>query len=196
VGTPDAQIRPLHSDERDALVALLDGWELPDGWRGRASEFFRRYLDHDPTFEPRNVVVAERAGRLVACAQIFPRELRVRAGDALARVSVGGIGSVFTRPEARGGGVASAVLERAIAEMRARGMALSVLFAELHDFYGRLGWQLADTLRAVGGAWEVFPFASVAEACRAASAGAVAGDRIVVFGSFHTVAEALVAGVL
>jgi len=149
VGTPDAEIRLLHSDERDALVALLDGWELPDGWRGRAGAFFRRYLDHDPTFEPRNVVVAERDGRLVACVQIFPRELRVRAGGALARVSVGGIGSVFTRPEARSGGVASAVLERAIAEMHARGMALSVLFAELHDFYGRLGWQLVPRARAL-----------------------------------------------
>lgn len=68
--------------------------------------------------------------------------------------------------------------------------------ATLQGPRGRLGWQLAEALRAVGGAWEVFPFASVAEACRAASAGAVAGDRIVVFGSFHTVAEALVAGVL
>jgi len=151
VPTPDA-IRLLRDDERDALVALLDGWELP-GWRGRPGEFFRRYLDPDPTFEPRNVVVAERAGRLVGCVQIFPRLLRVRSGgaapDGFTHVPIGGIGSVFTRPEARGGGVASALLERAIAEMQARGLELSLLFASRHAFYGRLGWQLWPRERAL-----------------------------------------------
>jgi len=150
---PDAAIRLLHDDEREALVALLDGWEAPDGWRGRAGDFFRRYLDLDPTFEPRNVVVAERGGRLAGCVQVFPRTLRARrdgaAPDALVPVPVGGIGSVFTRPEERGSGVASALLERAIEEMRARGLELSVLFASRHSFYARLGWQLRPRERAL-----------------------------------------------
>ena len=150
---PEAQIRLLHDgprDERGALLALLDGWESPSGWPGRAADFFRRYLDRDPGFAPHNVVVAEREGRLVGCVQIFPRVLRARRPDgALAGVPVGGIGSVFTHPEARGGGLASALLERAIAEMRARGLALSILFAELHDFYARLGWHLVPRPRAL-----------------------------------------------
>jgi GNAT superfamily N-acetyltransferase len=156
VGTPDAEIRLLRGDEhgeRDALVALLDGWEAPDGWRGRAGDFFRRYLDRDPTFEARNVVVAECDGRLAGCVQIFPRTLRARAGGAadgaLVAVPVGGIGSVFTRPEARGGGIASAMLERALAELRRRGLELSLLFASRHAFYARLGWQLVPRARAL-----------------------------------------------
>jgi GNAT superfamily N-acetyltransferase len=148
--TPDA-IRLLRDEEREAFVALLDGWERPDGWPGRAGEFFRRYVERDPTFEPRNVVVAERAGRLVGCVQIFPRALRARsdAHDGLVAVPVGGIGSVFTRPEARGGGVASALLTRAIAEMQARGLELSLLFASRHAFYARLGWRLQPRERAL-----------------------------------------------
>ncbi|MEB2346780.1 MAG: GNAT family N-acetyltransferase [Deltaproteobacteria bacterium] len=142
---PDT-IRLLRGEEREALVALLDGWVVP-GWPGRPGDFFRRYLDADPSFEPRNVVVAERAGRLVGCVQIFPRALRVRPGEGpprngFAQVPLGGIGSVFTHPEVRGSGVASALLERAIAEMQARGLELSLLFATRHGFYGRLGWQL------------------------------------------------------
>lgn len=150
----DAEIRLLQEGEREALVALLDGWEAPDGWDGRAGDFFRRYLDRDPTFEARNVVVAACEGRLVGCVQIFPRLLRARAGGgtaagALVPVHIGGIGSVFTRPEARGGGIASAMLERALAEMRGRGLELSLLFASRHAFYGRLGWQLVPRARAL-----------------------------------------------
>lgn len=153
MAAPDAHIRLLRDgsrDEREALLALLDGWESPSGWPGRAADFFRRYVELDPSFAPHNVVVAERDGRFVGCVQIFPRVLRARRPDgALAGVPVGGIGSVFTHPEARGGGLASALLERALAEMRARGMALSILFAELHDFYARLGWHLVPRPRAL-----------------------------------------------
>jgi len=127
-------IRTLRADEHEALLDLLDGWELPDGWRGR--DFFRRFLDHDPTYDDTNVLVAEEAGRLVACVQIFPRQLLVR-GRA---IPAGGIGTVFTRPEARGGGVSSALLAACVDAMRARGLVLSLLFAERIAFYTRAGW--------------------------------------------------------
>ena len=132
----EARLRPLALDEREAVLALLDGWPLPDRWRGR--DFFRRYVERDPTFRDDNVWVAEQDGALVACVQIFPRRLRVRG----AAVPTGGIGSVFTSERARGGGLASALLEAAVAAMRARGMTLSLLFAARHAFYGRLGWTL------------------------------------------------------
>jgi len=128
------QIRTLCGDEHEALLDLLDGWELPDGWRGR--DFFRRYLEDDPGFVDENVWLAEDAGRLVSCVQIFPRRLRLSS----AAVSTGGIGSVFTRPEARGSGVASELLERAALAMRERGMLLSLLFTTRVGFYERLGW--------------------------------------------------------
>jgi len=128
-------VRTLRSSEHEALLGLLDGWELPDGWRGR--DFFRRYLDDDPTFRDENVWVAERGGRLVSCVQIFPRRLLI-AGHA---VATGGIGSVFTREDERAGGVASELLECAVRAMRERGMPLSLLFASRFGFYGRLGWE-------------------------------------------------------
>jgi hypothetical protein len=128
------EVRLLRSDEREALLALLDGWELGDGWRGR--DFFRRYVERDPTFDDANVWVAEEAGALVSCVQIFPRTLRV----AGAVVPTGGIGSVFTAPSARRRGIAEAVFVRAMAAMRERGLALGLLFGG-EPLYARRGWR-------------------------------------------------------
>jgi GNAT superfamily N-acetyltransferase len=138
-----ATIRTLRADEREAVLALLDAWPLQDGWRGR--DFFRRYVETDPTYADQNFWVAEQDGALVSCVQTFPRLLRMR-GTA---VPVGGIGSVFTAEKARDTGVASALLEAAADAMRARGMELSLLFAARHAFYGRLGWHLWPRSRGI-----------------------------------------------
>jgi GNAT superfamily N-acetyltransferase len=131
-----ATIRTLARGEREAVLDLLDGWPFQDGWRGR--DYFRRYVELDPTYADENFWVAEHDGALVSCVQIFPRLVRV-GGTA---VPTGGIGSVFTSEKARGSGVASALLDAAADAMRARGMELSLLFAARHAFYGRLGWTL------------------------------------------------------
>ncbi len=131
----DTRLRTLRASEIEALLDLLDGWPFPDGQRGR--DFFRRYVELDPAFEPRNVWVADRGGELVSCVQIFPRRVRI-GGRAL---PMGGIGSVFTRPECRRRGVAGALLERAIDAMRDRGMVLSYLLAERLRWYGRYGYR-------------------------------------------------------
>ncbi len=136
-------IRTLRADEREALLELLDGWDVGDGWRGR--DFFARYVDFDPTFAPENVWVAEDGGRLVSCVQVFPRSIRVR-GRA---VPIGGIGSVFTRPDARGSGLAGAVMRRCHAAMAARGMELALLFAGPVGFYESLGWRSWELERRV-----------------------------------------------
>jgi predicted N-acetyltransferase YhbS len=127
------EIRTLRRGEREALLELLDGWPLADGWRGR--DFFRRYLEDDPTFEDRNVWVAEAEGALLSCVQIFPRPLRV-AGRAL---PAGGIGSVFTRPEARRRGVAEALFARTLEALRERGMPVGILFGD-QGLYARRGF--------------------------------------------------------
>lgn len=130
-----ARLRTLRAGEIEALLELLDGWPFPDGQRGR--DFFRRYIELDPVFEPRNVWVAEQGGELVSCVQIFPRRVRI-GGEAL---PMGGIGSVFTRPEHRRRGVAGALLERVIEAMRERGMVLSYLLAERLRWYGQYGYR-------------------------------------------------------
>jgi len=128
------EIRTLERGEREALLELLDGWPLPDGWRGR--DFFRRYVERDPTFADENVWVAAEDGALLSCVQIFPRPLRV-AGAA---VPAGGIGSVFTRDAARRRGLAERLMERACDAMRARGMPISLLFG-VQPLYGRQGFE-------------------------------------------------------
>ena len=99
--TPPMELRTLRRSEREPLLDLLDQWQMPDGWQGR--DFFRRYLEDDPTFSDENVWVAVDAGRLVSCVQVFPRPLQI-CGKA---VPAGGIGSVFTLPDHRLNGTAS-----------------------------------------------------------------------------------------
>lgn len=131
----NARLRTLRAGEIEALLELLDGWPFPGGQSGR--EFFRRYIELDPAFEPRNVWVADQGGELVSCVQIFPR--RVRIGGRI--LPMGGIGSVFTQPEHRRRGVAGALLERAVDAMRERGMVLSYLLAERLRWYGQYGYR-------------------------------------------------------
>jgi len=129
------QFRVLQPGETERLLDLLDGWPFPDGQSGRS--FFRRYVELDPTFRPDNVWVAEAAGELVSCVQIFPRRVRIRG----VVVPMGGIGSVFTRHSHRRRGLAGALLERAIGAMRERGMVLSFLYADRLEWYGRYGYR-------------------------------------------------------
>ena len=138
------QLRTLHAGEREALLDLLDLWEVGDGWRGR--DFFRRYLEDDPFYENRNVWVAvdERHG-LVSCLQIFPRRIRLR-GRA---VPCGGIGSVFTHPDHRRSGLAARLLAAATEDMRRRGLEISLLLAALVDWYTKLGWRDLETKQSV-----------------------------------------------
>ena len=129
------ELRTLQRAEREPLLDLLDHWQVPDGWQGR--DFFRRYVEDDPTFSDENIWVAVEAGRLVSCVQIFPRPLRI-CGKA---VPAGGIGSVFTLPEHRRSGVAGALLDRAVEAMSRSGLEISLLFAVRIPWYTRLGWR-------------------------------------------------------
>jgi len=150
------ELRTLRPGEREAFLELLGGWEMGPPWTGRARAFFRRYVEHDPGFREADVHVAAavegrgaadaardggpsgaRRARLLACVQLFPRRVRIAGGGELL---LGGIGSVFTRPEARGRGLAGALLARAEADLRARGVPLGMLFAGPVDFYARRGW--------------------------------------------------------
>ncbi|MEE4378631.1 MAG: bifunctional tetrahydrofolate synthase/dihydrofolate synthase [Candidatus Competibacteraceae bacterium] len=65
------------------------------------------------------------------------------------------------------------------------------LVASLEGQRGRTGFQLANTLKQAGITASVVPFSGVPDACLAAARQAIPGDRIVVCGSFYTVAQAL-----
>lgn len=116
------RIRRLRPAEREALATLLDGDERSPGRRG--GDLYRRCLDFDPSYSDDNVCVAVSRKRLLACAQLFPRQMRLRG----VQVPVALFGNVFAHPDARGAGIARAVLEMACRGAAHRGMALALLF--------------------------------------------------------------------
>jgi GNAT superfamily N-acetyltransferase len=128
-------LRTIAPHERGAVLDLLAGW-LND----RA--FFERYLVHDPSFRDDLCFVAEDDGRPVSTLQVFRKLVRVDG----ATLAVGGVANVYTDPALRAAGLATALLERAIAAMAAEGFDVSLLFATRLEFYGRLGWRSARRL--------------------------------------------------
>jgi len=123
-------LRTIAAAERDAVLDLLAGW-LDD----RA--FFARYFEHDPSFRDDLCFVAEIDGRLVSTLQVLRKRVRVDG----AVLEVAALGNVYTAPVARTGGIASALLERALAAMPAHGFDASLLFASKLDFYAHFGWR-------------------------------------------------------
>lgn len=149
------EIRTIESQERDAVLDLLDNW-LED----RA--FFARYFEHDPTFRDDLCFVAVESGRIVSTLQVFRKRVRMHG----AVVEVGAVGNVFTAAEHRESGLASRLIDKAGAAMEEHGFDLSLLFATRIRFYGRFGWQSHPReltfIEAAGGEavgpYEVRPF--------------------------------------
>ncbi len=127
-------VRPLRNGEQTALLDLVGLWPTLDDWPMRKQ--FERYVEDEPEFDPRDVWVAAEGARLVSCVQIFPRKLLVRGKS----VPAGGIGTVFTHPDRRARGMASAVMRAAMEDLRARRLELGLLFAGPVPFYEKLGW--------------------------------------------------------
>jgi predicted N-acetyltransferase YhbS len=119
----------MRPEEEPAVLGLL---ETAFGLRA----VFESYCRHDPAYRAEDFLLALDGDRPVSCVQIFAKRVRLRGTD----VSLGGIGSVATAPSHRGRGLATELLERAIAEMCRRGMEISLLFSTIVDLYGPLGW--------------------------------------------------------
>ncbi len=127
-------------------MSVIEYCTLPSGERAQfldlmetafqERELFERYFDHDPELSDHDTLVALEGGRLVSGLQIFTRTIRLKRRA----IKLGGIGSVATRPNREGRGIATELLRRAVHEMIRRQMALCLLFAERTGFYQRLGW--------------------------------------------------------
>jgi predicted N-acetyltransferase YhbS len=128
------EIREMRPEDREPVLDLLEH-------AFSVRELFARNMDFDSAFSFADVLLACDAGRPVSCVQIFEKPIRLRHE----RVTLGGIGSVATHASARGKGLASELLRQAIVRMRARGMALSLLFTGRFTFYEPLGWQQIST---------------------------------------------------
>ena len=84
------------------------------------------------------VALVDAAGRLLATAKRYRFDARLDGRNGL----VSGLAAVFTPPDQRGQGHATALLERMIEEERRAGALAAVLFSEIGaDFYARLGFE-------------------------------------------------------
>jgi predicted N-acetyltransferase YhbS len=90
----------------------------------------------DPPYPESFGFVARAGGRIVSHAEVL--EMPVRYGEVTLRM--GAVSGVVTLPEWRGRGLASAVMERLVAEMTARQIPFSLLMTGSQAFYERLGW--------------------------------------------------------
>jgi GNAT superfamily N-acetyltransferase len=76
-------------------------------------------------------------GRLLATAKRYRHDARVEGRDGF----VAGIGAVFTPPDLRGRGYASAIVERLVEQEQQAGAMAAALFSEIGSaFYERLGF--------------------------------------------------------
>jgi len=117
-------------DETDAALALIEAVHAGGG--SLAEEYPLVFRSEGAG----RVVVAEQGGEIASTCAILERELVFPDANGVERrLRAGLIGSVSTSPEARGRGLASAVLERAEAELRASGCAIALLWAESRTFY-------------------------------------------------------------
>lgn len=117
---------------------LTTVWEVLCGAFGEEPrERFRRQIWEDSTFAVEQIRIAEVDGKIVSHVWVAERPVFYR-GQAI--LPMGGIGGVGTLPEYRGQGLATLLLDDAIAYMKRKGHAISMLFTGINPFYARLGW--------------------------------------------------------
>ncbi|MFE7116684.1 GNAT family N-acetyltransferase [Streptomyces sp. NPDC057654] len=108
----------------------------------------------DPDRHRHTFLAVSDDGTIDAVVVYVPRDIRDAEGVP---VRVGGIGSVATRPEARGRGLIRALLQEAAATMRAESCAWSLLFTGTPGVYTGSGWQTFPTQLREGSLSETPP---------------------------------------
>ena len=135
-------IRKAVKEDLPAVLELMrDVFLAP---RGRSVDFDRRYpaCFHADTIS--NVMLAEDDGRLVA---LVAAKRRTVYDSQSGNWSIGMIGGVSTRPECRGRGIASQLMQEQEYDLFCQGVDALVLWTGIHSFYERLGWNTSDSGR-------------------------------------------------
>jgi GNAT superfamily N-acetyltransferase len=136
-----ALARAIRAHERRKLLDWLDDG-LRRGERGRLEAEYPISLTARGLRGHRAVFAG---GRPVAHAMLHVVE--ARAGEQSARLGL--IGSVYTAPEQRGRGLARSCIEACAEAARARGCSHALLWSELTDYYGQLGFRPAGRERRI-----------------------------------------------
>jgi predicted acetyltransferase len=127
------EFRSANEEDLDRLVDI-HFFAYPEG--GYSDPTRRRHFTHNPLGGLHDVIVAEHRGSVVAQAFLFP----LRASFGGRQVRVGGVASVAVAPEARGRGVATALMDQVHAVSDRRGDAVTMLYAFRQGFYSRFGY--------------------------------------------------------
>lgn len=123
-------IRELREEETERWAAFCsENFEVP-------ADYFLRHFYNDPWADIHGVFTAWENGELCGSVRVLTRELYLH-GE---RVRVGGIGEVCTAKSARGKGVSTALLKKAVAYMERRALPISLLFTGTQHHYAHLGW--------------------------------------------------------
>ncbi|WP_427366347.1 GNAT family N-acetyltransferase [Candidatus Caldatribacterium saccharofermentans] len=99
--------------------------------------YYFGFLRFDPFFHPRDVWLVTDGKEVVSCLFL----LRRLFSDGERLLPGGGIANVATRPDFRGRGLASLLLQEAILQSKKEGLSFLVLVTEIPAFYERFGFQ-------------------------------------------------------
>ncbi len=122
----------------DALLPLLDQ-EFIFG-KGRRRSLQQRFPATLDRHHPQNILRASVGGTLASALATKPFTWITPERNWRAAM----IGMVYTRPELRGRGTASALMRATQARLAQEGFDFAVLWAAQPDFYARLGWLQID----------------------------------------------------
>jgi predicted acetyltransferase len=129
---PEPAFRPAREDDLDRLVEIHLA-AYPDA---RGADARRRNFTANPFGSFDDLFVAEVDGEVVGHAFLFPME----GWFGGRRVKIGGIASVAVAPEARGRGIARALVRGLHEVSDVRGDAITMLYAFRQGFYASLGY--------------------------------------------------------
>jgi len=99
--------------------------------------YYFSFLRFDPFFHPRDVWLVTDGKEVVSCIFL----LRRLFSDGERLLLGGGIANVATHPDFRGRGLASLLLQEAIAQAKKDGLSFLLLVTEIPAFYERFGFQ-------------------------------------------------------
>ncbi len=135
----DLRFRSATRDDLDRVLEI----HLPSFPDERTIDERSRNFTANPLGTLEDLVVADRAGEIVAQAFLFPLEAWF-GGRA---VRVGAIASLGVAPEVRGRGIGNALLHHLHVAADVRGDALTMLHAFRQSFYARLGYGTTSSRR-------------------------------------------------
>ncbi len=129
----------MRAGERATLLAWLNRG-IRDGRTARLeSEFPTALFSGNTAQDLRNHIVVRCNGRFAS--HVLVHTIPVEAVGK--NLKLGMIGMVYTDPAFRGRGAAKIALERAIAQLKEDGTALTILWSDLDAFYARVGFHRA-----------------------------------------------------